>query len=120
MIDFIHWLRSKGIKTAALTNNWTQEGVKNDQDLYGLAKLFDIIVESRLVKLRKPDPKIYKLVLDQLQLSPHQCLFLDDIGANLKPAREMGLNTIHVSGKDAVSTAISRVREFLPSHLSKL
>jgi putative hydrolase of the HAD superfamily len=57
---------------------------------------FDVIVESSQVGLRKPDPAIYGLVCEKLGVEPHEAVFLDDLGINLKPARAMGMTTIKV------------------------
>jgi putative hydrolase of the HAD superfamily len=55
-----------------------------------------VIVESSQVGLRKPDPAIYGLVCEKLGVEPHEAVFLDDLGINLKPARAMGMTTIKV------------------------
>jgi putative hydrolase of the HAD superfamily len=58
--------------------------------------LFDHVIESAKIGLRKPDPRIYRMMLEALKLDPTQCVYLDDLGVNLKPAREMGMTTIKV------------------------
>jgi putative hydrolase of the HAD superfamily len=62
----------------------------------GNALGFDVIVESAVVGLRKPDPRIYELVLSELAVDATATVFLDDLGINLKPARAMGMTTIKV------------------------
>ncbi len=57
---------------------------------------FDVIVESWIEGVRKPDPLIYTRLLERLDLNADQCVFLDDIGRNLKTARELGMTTIKV------------------------
>jgi putative hydrolase of the HAD superfamily len=57
---------------------------------------FDAFVESRVVGLRKPDPRIYLLACRELGVEPSRTAFLDDIGGNLKPARALGMATIKV------------------------
>ena len=53
--------------------------------------------------MRKPDPRIYQMMLDELKVDPKQCVYLDDLGINLKPARELGMTTIKVeSGRTAL------------------
>ena len=59
-------------------------------------KLFHVIIRSSEVGLRKPDPRIYLMACDALGVQPDQCVFLDDIGSNLKPARSLGMQTIKV------------------------
>ncbi len=61
-----------------------------------LAAHFDVFVESAVVGLRKPDPRIYALVCEELGVPPPRVAFLDDIGRNLKPARALGMATIKV------------------------
>lgn len=58
--------------------------------------LFDVLVESSVVGLRKPDPRIYLLACERLGVAPERALFLDDLGINLKPARALGMRTIKV------------------------
>ena len=55
------------------------------------------IVESCVEGMRKPSPAIFKLMLERLEVDPHEAVFLDDIGSNLKAAREMGIHTIKVN-----------------------
>ena len=58
--------------------------------------LFDVVVESSKVGIRKPDPEIYKLACREMNIEPGEALFLDDLGINLKPARALGMSTIKV------------------------
>ena len=62
--------------------------------------LFDVIVESAVEGLRKPDPRIYALALARLNVLASEAVFLDDLGMNLKPARQMGMATIKVVDPD--------------------
>lgn len=62
--------------------------------------LFEHIVESSKLGLRKPDPRIYRYACDLLGVTPEQCVYLDDLGVNLKPARDMGMRTIKVGDPD--------------------
>ena len=97
MLDAIARIRGRGLRTAALTNNWapepTPDATSNAPDL---RKHFDAFVESSVEGLRKPDPRIYELVCDRIETAPGDAVFLDDIGANLKPARALGMTTIRV------------------------
>jgi putative hydrolase of the HAD superfamily len=63
--------------------------------------LFEHVVESSKLGLRKPDPRIYRHACDLLGVSPERCIYLDDLGVNLKPAREMGMRTIKVVDPEA-------------------
>ena len=61
---------------------------------------FDVVVESSVEGIRKPDPRIYRLACDRLGVAPENAVFLDDLGINLKPARAMGMVTIKVVTQD--------------------
>jgi putative hydrolase of the HAD superfamily len=61
-----------------------------------ILELFDVIVESSKIGVRKPDPGFYALACEQLGIEPTDAVFLDDLGINLKPARAMGMTTIKV------------------------
>ena len=66
--------------------------------------LFDHVIESAKIGLRKPDPRIYQMMTETLQVDPRNCVYLDDLGVNLKPAREMGMATIKVlNGPQAIA-----------------
>jgi putative hydrolase of the HAD superfamily len=89
-------IRSSGLRTAALTNNWTDEKRRATPNGLHESELFDVIVESAVEGLRKPDPRIYALALARLDVLASEAVFLDDLGMNLKPARHMGMATIKV------------------------
>jgi putative hydrolase of the HAD superfamily len=83
------------MKTALLTNNFIAEG-EGRSEFGGLLDSFDLIIESSKSGLRKPDPRVYQLACEHLEIEPSQAVFLDDLGVNLKPARAMGMTTIKV------------------------
>ena len=102
VVTAIRALRAAGVATAALTNNFANADggthVSGESDLARLlGDLFDVIVESAVVGLRKPDPRIYELVCERLAVAPSDTVFLDDLGTNLKSARALGMTTIKVS-----------------------
>jgi putative hydrolase of the HAD superfamily len=66
-----------------------------------LLDLFDVVVESSKERVRKPDPAIYELVCERLRVRPDEAVFLDDLGVNLKPARQLGMTTIKVVDPEA-------------------
>lgn len=66
-----------------------------------IMSLFEHVVESSKLGMRKPDPRIYRHACDLLGVAPERCIYLDDLGVNLKPAREMGMQTIKVVDPDA-------------------
>src|SRR5207247_7453795 len=88
----------------SLTKYWVSEGrLPTD----GLRTHFDVFVESAVVGLRKPDPRIYALVCRELRVPPSSAAFLDDIGMNLKPARALGMATIKVDDPDRALRELS-------------
>jgi len=62
--------------------------------------LFDVIVESSVEGVRKPDPRIYEIACGRMDIAPDTCIFLDDLGINLKPAKARGMTTIKVIDED--------------------
>jgi putative hydrolase of the HAD superfamily len=98
MLEAIRRIRARGLRAAALTNNWVREG---STEGHRLREHFDVFVESARVGLRKPDPRIYELVCRELGVAPGRAAFLDDIGRNLKTARALGMSTIKVDDPDA-------------------
>jgi putative hydrolase of the HAD superfamily len=98
MVHAIRTIRARGLRVGALTNNWA---TATPQPPSPLRELFDAFVESRAVGMRKPDPRIYELVCRELGVEPPRAAFLDDIGANLKTARALGMATIKVVHPDA-------------------
>ena len=66
----------------------------------GVMELFDAIIESSKAGIRKPDPRIYAMMCELLQVEPAQCVYLDDLGINCKPAAALGMTAIKVVGQD--------------------
>jgi putative hydrolase of the HAD superfamily len=94
-------------KVACITNNMKSgEGpamVRSPQKAKAVAEimsLFEHVVESSKLGWRKPDPRIYRHACDLLGIEPRHCIYLDDLGINLKPARAMGMRTIKVGDPD--------------------
>jgi putative hydrolase of the HAD superfamily len=94
MMRAIGRLRDEGLRVGALTNNWARPDAGTLREPIDLG--FDVVVESAVEGIRKPDPRIYSLICDRLDVTPDACVFLDDLGVNLKPARAMGMTTIKV------------------------
>ena len=116
MLEAIRRIRARGLRVAALTNNWmgdTPSGAAAPaRGARALWESFDVVVESAVVGLRKPDPRIYALVCEKLTLAPARVAFLDDIGRNLKPARELGMATIKVDEPDAALSELGTLLGF--------
>ena len=101
MVEAVRRCRAAGYTTAALTNNFVgEQRPPGGGGMEALADLFDVIIESSVVGVRKPDPAFYALALEKLGIEPSEAVFLDDLGVNLKPARAMGMTTIKVLSAD--------------------
>lgn len=110
MLDAILKLRDAGFRVGALTNNWAHAGDAERTDgTRVLRDRFDVFIESSVEGLRKPDPRIYELACERLEVVPHEVIFLDDIGHNLKPAQAMGMATIKVEEPGVALAELSRL-----------
>ena len=74
-----------------------------------MLSIFDAIVESSVVGVRKPEPRFYELACEALGIEPHEAVFLDDLGINLKPAAVMGMRTIKVIDPDAALRELEHI-----------
>jgi putative hydrolase of the HAD superfamily len=84
-------------KTGLLTNNFvTPMSESGYSALAEVLAMFDAVIESSVVGVRKPDERFYRLACDALSIEPDQAVFLDDLGVNLKSARALGMHTIKV------------------------
>jgi putative hydrolase of the HAD superfamily len=99
------------LRTGLVTNNFIMVEEEQTQHPEAMA-LFDVIIESSRTGLRKPDPRIYELACRELEVEPEEVVFLDDLGINLKPAREMGMTTIKVTDPDAALSELEQVVGF--------
>jgi putative hydrolase of the HAD superfamily len=72
-----------------------------------IMELFDGIIESSKAGLRKPDPRIYEMMCELLQVAPAACIYLDDLGINCKPASQLGMKAIKVTGEDQLLADLS-------------
>lgn len=107
MVEALKRIKAK-FRTGCITNNLPANaiGSMTGRSLYiaEVMVLFDHVVESAKIGLRKPDPRIYRMMVETLKVDPNNCVYLDDLGVNLKPAREMGMTTIKVtSGAQAIA-----------------
>jgi putative hydrolase of the HAD superfamily len=107
MVEALKHIKTQ-FKTGCITNNLPANaiGSMTGRSLYvaEVMVLFDHVIESAKIGLRKPDPRIYQLMVETLKIDPNNCVYLDDLGVNLKPAREMGMTTIKVtSGAQAIA-----------------
>ena len=103
-------------KVACITNNvksgtgpaMATSDVKRKQT-EAVMDLFDLVVESSVEGIRKPNPEIYRLTCARLGVAPDACAFLDDLGINLKPARQLGMQTIKVVEEDQAIRELAAV-----------
>ena len=108
MIEALRRIKAR-FKTGCITNNMPADAssaVTASRSIYSreIMQLFDALIESSKVGIRKPDPRIYLMMCEKLGVKPDACVYLDDLGGNLKPARAMGMTTIKVdSGPQAIA-----------------
>jgi len=115
VIEALRRIKTK-FKTGCITNNMPHNaagGTAAGRTLYAreIMELFDVVIESAKVGIRKPDPRIYQMMCDALGVTPVQCVFLDDLGGNLKPARAMVPVNPLVSGAQIEIQAIAYLGE---------
>jgi putative hydrolase of the HAD superfamily len=103
-------------QVACITNNVKAghgPGMDTDQakanSVAGVMEIFSLVVESSKEGIRKPNPEIYKRTCEKLAVSPTKCVFLDDLGINLKPAKALGMQTIKVLGEDQAIEELAKV-----------
>ena len=96
-----------GYVTACLTNNVVTDVRRREAD--EIMGKFHHVIESSKVGLRKPEPAFYELACALAQVEPHEVVFLDDLGINLKPAKAMGMTTIKVVSPEQAITDLEAV-----------
>lgn len=109
---------AQSYKTGCITNNvpighgagMATDGQKG-QAIGAVMALFDHVLESSKIGIRKPDPRIYEMMCNALKVEPNQCIYLDDLGINLKPARQMGMTTIKVTSQEQLLVDLQAVLE---------
>jgi putative hydrolase of the HAD superfamily len=107
MVHALDVLKSSGYIIACLTNNvlsgQSVTPTKREQLLRDVLARFDAVIESSMIGVRKPEPRFYEIACEMIHVKPPECVFLDDLGINLKPAAAMGMATIKVtSSKQAL------------------
>jgi putative hydrolase of the HAD superfamily len=117
MVDAVARCREHFL-TACLTNNvrhvpgrGSDTHAKRSRDWLNALSMFDHVIESSKVGARKPEPRFFELACQTLHIEPQAAVFLDDLGANLKPARAMGMRTIKVSNPDDALAELESVLE---------
>lgn len=111
MVSALDTLKSEGYRLACITNNvpaghgagMARSGDKADAYEQVFAR-FEHVIESSKAGVRKPDPRIYQMMCENLGLEPAACIYLDDLGINCKPAAQLGMHAIKVtSGQQALA-----------------
>jgi epoxide hydrolase-like predicted phosphatase len=101
MLATVRAAREQGVRTGLISNSWGVD--RYDRTL--LSELFDGVVISAEVGVRKPAPRIYALGAESVGLAPDECVYIDDLPGNLKPARALGMTTLHHrSTPDTIAT----------------
>ncbi|WP_425408400.1 HAD-IA family hydrolase [Hyphococcus sp.] len=119
MIDALAAVKKAGYKTGCITNNLPRidsRGMlapsEKRETIESIHANFDHIIESAKAGVRKPEPRIYEMMCEALSAPPQACIFLDDLGVNLKPAKAMGMTTIKVPFDD-VAPAIEELQSLI-------
>lgn len=111
MVGALDTLRGAGYRLACITNNvpaghgagMARSSDRSDAYEQVFAR-FEHVIESSKAGVRKPDPRIYQMMCDRLELTPASCVYLDDLGINCKPAAQLGMHAIKVtSGEQALA-----------------
>jgi putative hydrolase of the HAD superfamily len=105
MLEAVRRARAGGIRTGLVSNSWGTRRYPRDL----LAELFDGVVISGEVGLRKPAREIYALGAERIGLEPPDCVFVDDLGVNLAPAAELGMATVRHTGADETIAQLERL-----------
>ena len=118
VVLIIQKLKAIGVFQLCLTNNINKPSLSIElyrDDYYvklkSVMKCFDHVLESSKLGIRKPDARIYQLAIKKIGLSPSEIVYFDDLGINLKPARNLGVRTIKVLSKDQL---INELRNIFP------
>ena len=111
LIELMRELKSRGYRMAMLTNN-VKEWEPLWRSMLPVDEIFELVVDSAFVGMRKPDAAIYELILERLgdDVSAEQCLFIDDADVNVVAARELGMSAVHYREPEQ---AIAEIRSAL-------
>jgi putative hydrolase of the HAD superfamily len=107
MVAAVRRVRTAGYRTGLLTNTAREWGA-TWRRVVPLDELFDVVLDSSEVGLRKPDPAIYRLACERLGLAPAECLFVDDLECNVAAARGLGMEALLCDDGTAVAAEVLR------------
>lgn len=106
MVAALDRIKAEGLITGCITNNVPSgkgPGMAGTAEKAGaiseIMARFEHVIESSKAGIRKPDPRIYQMMCDTLGVAPAQCIYLDDLGINCKPAAALGMHAIKVTGE---------------------
>jgi putative hydrolase of the HAD superfamily len=107
--------KARGLKVGCITNNVkTGSGAGMASSMEKAAQVadimaqFDVVIESSKAGVRKPDPRIYQMMLEALGVAAANCIYLDDLGINCKPASALGMKAIKVTGEAQLLADLAR------------
>ena len=106
MVDLMRELQGRGLRMALLTNN-VREWESRWRTMVPIDEIFELVVDSAFVGCRKPEPRIYEILLERLGVESQGCLFVDDVDVNCDAARELGMTAVHFRENEQ---AIAEVR----------
>jgi putative hydrolase of the HAD superfamily len=109
---------SARFKTACLTNNFAIGRTEPHPEITEVFELFDVVLESSKLGVRKPDPRFYEMACEAVGVEPAEAVYLDDLGINLKPARQMGMHTIKVVTSGQALAALGSALGVPPEQLA--
>jgi putative hydrolase of the HAD superfamily len=113
MIGYMRELKGRGLRMALLTNNVREWEPHWRAKLPDIDEIFEVVVDSAFVGMRKPEPGIYELTLERLDgIAAPECLFLDDIDANCEAAEAVGMHAVRFADNDQ---AIAEIEQALGS-----
>ncbi len=108
LIAYMSGLRDRGLRMALLTNN-VREWEARWRAMLPVDEIFELVVDSAFVGMRKPDPRIYRLTCERLGVAPGTCVFLDDIELNCEAAAALGMTVVHFRDNAQAIAAIDSV-----------
>ena len=121
MVAAIDLLKERGHKLGCITNNvpaghGAQMSATEERaaEIAAIMARFEYVVESSKVGVRKPDPAIYELACTGLGVRPEECVYLDDLGINCKPAAALGMRAIKVTGEDQALSDLETALDLPP------
>lgn len=109
MVEALHSLKARGYKLACLTNNVRAGDDRGRPEVASIMEIFDHVTESSKSGFRKPESRFYEHACAAIDVSPTNCVFLDDLGINLKPAAQMGMRTIKVGDPDVALNELAQI-----------